>query len=172
MRKNVIFLFIILFFTACSAPNNALDRGEQPNTQPIHYETEAERKERESVRDQTIGEQGGYTQSKQPHLKQIDEDKDYTNPYTDEDSLLLTEELNKLDYLAAVEVASSEDTIIIGVMLKDVDSHKQISDEKFSERIKNEVRKVLPETDKEIIVFTQEAEWGEWKNLDSRISPE
>lgn len=175
MKKLVTILSMTLFLLAgCSDPDNALEDAQNtPDTQPIHYETEAERKERQGVRDKTIGEQGGYIQSKRPDLKQIDRSKEYTDSYTNDEALLLMQELNKLDYLAAVEVASSDDKIMIGVMLNENDNHKQISDEQFADRIKHEVKKIIPDTKKEIIVFTEESEWGEWKNLDSRFqSPE
>jgi len=170
MKKNmVLFALLLTMLMACSQPENTLQPNEERETQPIHYETEEEQKERKGVRDQTIGEQGGYIQSEQPHLKYVDRDQDYTDPYKNEEALLLTEELNKLDYLATVEVSSAEDRIVIGVMLQANDSHKPISDEAFAEQIEAEVKKILPDTDKDIIVFSQESEWGELKNLDGRI---
>jgi len=157
--------------TACSQPQNPLRPSEDTDTKPMHYVTDEKNKKREDARDQPTREQENASQNERPELKYVDYDWEYTDPYKNEEALVLTEELNKLDDVATVEVSSAKDRIVIGVMLNAEDSHKPISDEEFAEQIKAEVKRILPETDKEIIVFSQESEWGELKNLDGRIQP-
>lgn len=171
IKKLAPLLLLIFLMTACSDNDrNALDRDEQPGTQPIHYETDKEQKEREGIREQTIGEKGGYSQNDQDRMKNVNDERNYSDPFTNEESKRITEELNKHNNIAQVQVASTDNRIIVGVMLRENDSHKRISDEQFADEIESKIRDILPDENRDIIVYTGDAQWGRLKNLDARIN--
>ncbi|MEC5422057.1 YhcN/YlaJ family sporulation lipoprotein [Virgibacillus sp. C22-A2] len=157
-------ILLILFVVGCTnADDNTQTNNEDIRTQPIHYETESEQKARKGLRDKTIGEQGGYPQSDQEGVNASDYSGGYSDVFTNEESEFLANELQAHRDIIQAQVASTEDRIIVAVMLREHSNHD------VAETIETEVREVIPETDKQIIIYTDDIYWDRMKNLDARL---
>ncbi|WP_170875264.1 YhcN/YlaJ family sporulation lipoprotein [Virgibacillus pantothenticus] len=132
-------------------------------TQPIHYETEKERNERLNIREQSIGEKGGYPQSKQENINESNFNSGYSDPFTNEEAIMITEALQKKRQIVQAQVASTNDRILIGVILS-----THVSGD-IGNEIKKEVKKLLPDSNKEIIIYTDDTHWEKMRNLDARL---
>lgn len=161
---------IAAFFTmvACANDNGANEDAQREidnkNTQPIHYETNQEKKERLHVRDQTIGEKGGYPQTHQDKANDANNKNGYTDVFTNEEAQMIAETLQNKREIVQAQVASTDDRIIVGVILQ---AHAKQKDS--AQQIKKEVKKLVPNTDKQIIVYTDDIHWDRMKNLDARL---
>src|SRR5690625_1979386 len=147
--------------------NNGEEEANMDNdnvTQPIHYETEREQKDRLNVREQTIGERGGYPQSKQENINDQDYEGGYSDIYTTDRTEEIAEYLQKKQEIVQAQVAETDDRIVIAVMLPE----RTRCDVDAGRLIEEEVRNILPGTNKQIIVYTDDVYWDRMKNLDGR----
>jgi len=155
------FSLLLIFITGCAdtaEEETRMDR-ESP-TQPIHYETEREQKERLNARDQTIGERGGYPQSKLENVNDADFEGGYTDEYTTERTEEIADYLKRKQDIIQAQVAETDDRIVVAVMLPEfADRHPDVSGS-----IEEEVRNILPGTNKEIVVYTDSVYWERRKN--------
>ncbi|WP_087971793.1 YhcN/YlaJ family sporulation lipoprotein [Oceanobacillus rekensis] len=165
MLKNLmLFIFMIFVMAACNGGEQ--ETSEQPNggaVQPMHFD--------EKTRDiydrqgPSIGEQGGYPQSKQRGVNSSDF-SEYSDAFTNEESIRIMEELVKQKDIIQAQVASTDDRIIVAVMLRE-NLDREIADD-----IEAEVKEIVPASDKEVIVYTDDVQWDRMKNFDSRIQSE
>ncbi|MCG1027919.1 YhcN/YlaJ family sporulation lipoprotein [Virgibacillus halodenitrificans] len=165
LKYGLIPCIVLLAFTiGCS--NNNDESGENktnPNTQPIHYETDQEQKDRLNYDEPSIGERGGYPQSEQEQVNDADYKGGYSDAFTNKEAILLSQELqNKKDIIQA-QVAVTDKRIIVGVMQREHTDHFAVN------KIESTIREILPNTEKEIIVYTDDIHWDRMKNLDARL---
>lgn len=165
MRIKLGLIILMLgAITACTnEPTDKAENGNQQSTQPIHYETEQEKRERLG----TFAENGKkkYPQSEQKKGTEANFKNGYSDSFTNEETEMITRALKNKTQIVQAQVAATEDRIIVGVMLKD-DVRQDIGNE-----IKQEVKKLVPNSNKEIIVYTDEEHWNKMKNLDNRLKP-
>lgn len=164
MYKIIPITFILLLTVACSSVNEDGNNGEGIKTQPINYETDQERKDRLNTRDKTIGEKGGYPQSKQEGVNASDFHKGYSDPFTNEESELISKQLKEKKEIVQVQVAATDERIIVAVILSEK------ADPEIKKTIQEEVESIAP--DKQITVYTDEVHWDHMKNLDARKGSE
>ncbi|NWO13295.1 YhcN/YlaJ family sporulation lipoprotein [Virgibacillus sp.] len=164
-KINIILLSLAFIVLGCTNEEAEYDyqHHEKDNTQPIHYETDKERKDRLNIREETVGEKGGYPQSKQDNINRSDFKSGYADPFTNEESKLIAEALRDHKQISQAQVASTADRILIGVKL-----NTHVTDD-VGEDIKKEVKQLLPQANKEIIIYTDDAHWEKMKNLEARI---
>lgn len=170
MRKDSIMMTIIfttIALSACSSGQNAKQDANPPDHhQLVRYETQKEKQQRLQPEKPSIAEQGGYPQTEQ---KGVDSSyfSNYTDPFTDEESLYLTRELQKRKDIIQAQVVSQEDRLLIGVLLP-----QHFDQDITLQELEDEVRRILPENEKEIIIYTNNAQWNYLKNKDARIEYE
>ncbi|WP_339228268.1 YhcN/YlaJ family sporulation lipoprotein [Oceanobacillus sp. FSL K6-2867] len=161
-RKGMCLIFLVVLLTGCNAGQETSEEQKSDMVQPIHFEPETDENNRYKSRQPSIGERGGYPQSKQEAANKSDF-AHYSDSFTNEESARITEELSKQKDIIQAQAASTEDRIVVSVILREHFNHD------ISHNIKEEVRKIVPNTDKQIIVYTDDIEWDRMKNLDARL---
>ncbi|TFJ94001.1 YhcN/YlaJ family sporulation lipoprotein [Lentibacillus salicampi] len=136
------------------------DSGQNMNSQPIHYESEKEHNERLGAEDQGIDEDGGYPQSEQKELNNGDRNGQ-SDKFTNEMSLNISNHLKQRNDVRQVQVAVSEERVVVGIMLSD---HAPPD---MRERVEQEVQEMVP--NKEVYVYTDEIFWDRMRNKDARL---
>ena len=161
MLKNVILLILVMFvMAACN--HGELETSEKRNdsVQPMHFDEKT--RDIYDKQEPSIGEQGGYIQSEQKGANSSDFSK-YNDPFTNEETIRITEELVKQKDIVQAQVASTDERLIVAVMLRE-NLDRDIADD-----IEADVRKIVPESDKEIIVYTDDVQWDRMKDFDARF---
>lgn len=156
-------IFVALLAGGCSN-DNGQDEASKNNNQPqtINYETQEEQNQRLDLRDQTIGEKGGYPQTDQDDLNRGDNQTgNNTDIFTNEQSKKIANRLMKRQDIKAAQVAITDDKIVVGVMLNDHSNHN------ITTGIKKDVRKFEP--DKTIVVYTDDNNWDRMSNLKAKL---
>ena len=167
MMKRIIVpcSLLFLFLTACGNNGEEETGMEDDNvSQPIHFETEQEQKDRLNVREQTIGERGGYPQTQQENVNEQDYEGGYSDIYTNDRTEEIAEYLQGKQEIIQAQVAETDDRIVIAVILPE----RTNRDADVSASIEEEVRNILPGTNKQIVVYTDDVYWDRMKNLDGR----
>ncbi|MFS0751321.1 YhcN/YlaJ family sporulation lipoprotein [Oceanobacillus sp. 1P07AA] len=167
-NSNLLISVVVLgtVLMGCTDDNTASDlqnnnRTESESVQPIHFEDQ----DMEDSNQQSIGEQGGYIQSRQYGVNETRANH-YTDAFTNEESIRLTESLrNRVDVVQA-QVASTEERIVVGVILKEHASPDT------GDKLVKHIERQLEDSNKEIIVYTDDVQWDRMKNLDSRLQAE
>jgi hypothetical protein len=158
---------LLFFITACTNAGDeetGMDTNDNDAPEPIHYETEREQKDRLNVREQSIGERGGYPQTEQENISDADFEGGYTDMYTNDRTEELADYLKRKQEIVQAQVAETDDRIVISVLLPEDPQH----DVDISSSIEEEVRNILPGIDKQIVVYTDDVYWDRMKNLDAR----
>ncbi|MFD1850161.1 YhcN/YlaJ family sporulation lipoprotein [Oceanobacillus bengalensis] len=159
--RKLLLVGLIFILTACGN-DNAESETKQYNTQPINYDTPLEQDGSLDRQEESIGEKGGYPQSEQRGVNASDYEGDYTDPFTNDETIFITEELRKDKDIIQAQVASTDDRIIVAVMLR------EYYNEADTEEIKEKIRRIVPDIDKEIIVYTDDIHWNRMKDYDAR----
>ncbi|GAB3802061.1 YhcN/YlaJ family sporulation lipoprotein [Virgibacillus kimchii] len=159
-----LLLFFIAACTNAGEEETSMYADDNDVTEPIHYETEQERKDRLNVREPSIGERGGYPQSKQENVSDADFESEYTDLYTTDRTEEIADYLKRKQEIVQAQVAETDDRIVIGVLLPEHTNR----DVEVSGSIEEEVRDILPGTNKQIIVITDDVYWDRMKNIDAR----
>ncbi|ASN05115.1 YhcN/YlaJ family sporulation lipoprotein [Virgibacillus necropolis] len=156
-------LFIVLVTAGCTnGQNNEANNDEQIQTQPIHYETREEQNERLGIRNQTIGEKGGYPQSEQKEINRGDNTVgENTDIFTSEQSKVIADHLTDRRDIKAAQVAITDEKIVVAVMLS------EYTDDEIGEKIEKEVRTF--DQNKTIVVYTDSIYWDRMNNLKSGL---
>lgn len=165
MRK-VIFGLLLFFLAGCGTGEEQTENDTGDAAAPMHYENKAEQRERLNIQERSIGEQGGYPQSEQNQANTADYEGGYSDPFTNEESEMLTRRLEENKDIVKAQVASNEERIMIGLILK------EHTDPKIPDGIEEQVKSWLPETDKQVVVFSDEVYWDRMKNLKARSEAE
>lgn len=149
MFKNIIIMsFIFVFLTACTnARDNTESNKENTNTEPINYEMEGEREERLNI-------QGNDKQKTYPEQR-------YSDAFTNEESIMLSKELERRRDVTKAQVASTDDRVIVAVMLQDHADHN------ITKKLRKEIEKMIP--DKQVIIYTDDTHWDRMKNIDAKM---
>lgn len=148
----MMLILLIAILTACTnTREDAEDSNEEVETQPIHYESEGERKDRLNIQDNP----------KKEGIPKQEKQKNYSDAFTNEESVMLSETLEKRKDINKAQVASTEDRIIVAVMLSD---HP---DRNITNKIKTDIKKIVP--DKQIVIYTDDTHWERMKNLDAGL---
>jgi ABC-type Fe3+-citrate transport system substrate-binding protein len=156
---------LLLFMAACADTGEGeSEMNEESPTQPIHYETEHEQKDRLNVRDQTIGERSGYPQSTQENVNDANFEGGYTDEYTNNRTEEIAEYLQQKQNIIQAQVAETDERIVVAVMLQE----RTNQNVDVSGSIEEEVRNILPGTNKQIVVYTDDNYWDRMKNIDAR----
>ncbi|GAB3050321.1 YhcN/YlaJ family sporulation lipoprotein [Virgibacillus ainsalahensis] len=159
--KMTLFLFSLLVITGCANTDETQNNNEDVDTQPMHYETEDEKKERMGTRDRTTGEQEG-NPNDIDKANSADFEGGYSDPYTTEETEAISRKLKEHEDIIQAQVASTDERIMIGLRLK------EHTDPNIPNNIQEEVKEIIPNTDKQIIVFSDEIYWDRMKNLKTR----
>ncbi|MFD2628668.1 YhcN/YlaJ family sporulation lipoprotein [Oceanobacillus kapialis] len=164
MKTSIVIGFSLLLLAGCNTAQNEQGQGSdqqnKENTEYVHYETDQERVDRNQ--EPSIGERGGYPQSHQEGANDADFEKGYSDAYTNEEALWLSEELENRKDIVTAQVASTEDKILVGLI------QREYAGENVPDQVKEEIKRLLPDTKKEIIVFTDNAYWEYMKNRDAK----
>ncbi len=155
-------MMLLLLVAGCNAGQDTSEQRRDNTIQPIHFEPETNANDRYETNQPSIGEQGGYPQSEQEGVNASDFSH-YSDAFTNEESARITKELSKQKDIIQTQVASTEDRIVVAVILREHFDHD------VSHHIEEEVKKIVPDTDKQIIVYTDDIEWDRMKNLDARL---
>ncbi|WP_158591724.1 YhcN/YlaJ family sporulation lipoprotein [Oceanobacillus halophilus] len=162
----LITVMISIVMVACTNEDESSQSGsDYLHTQPIHYDTRQENNERMGTNEKSIGEQGGYPQSEQRGVNAADYEGGYSDPFTNEETELISKKLKQQKDIIQAQVASTEDRIIVAVMLREHFDHNVTSD---IDDIEKQVKKIVPNTEKQIIVYTDDVQWDRMKNLNAR----
>ncbi len=161
-RKSICFILLFMLLIGCNAENETSEQRKDDVVQPIHFEPKTDANNRYESKQPSIGERGGYPQSKQEGVNASDFTH-YSDAFTNEESARITEELSKQKDIIQAQVASTEDRIVVAVILREHFNHD------VTQNIKQEVREIIPNTDKQVIVYTDDIEWDRMKNLDARL---
>ncbi|MFZ3576420.1 YhcN/YlaJ family sporulation lipoprotein [Virgibacillus sp. DJP39] len=165
MKLNyVCLLFIVIVMTACSdGENSAADNNNnEPQSQPLNYENETEKNRRLGLRDQTIGEKGGYSQSDQKLINRGDVGANNKDIYTNEKSQEIVKYLMDRHGIKVAQVAITDEKIIVAVMFDD----RTGTNDAIADVIEKEVRKF--DASKQIVVYTDQSNWEQVKDLKAR----
>ncbi|WP_404453222.1 YhcN/YlaJ family sporulation lipoprotein [Virgibacillus necropolis] len=162
MKLRYGLLFVAIVATGCANDeSNEAKNDEQIQSQTINYETKNEQNDRLGLRDQTIGEKGGYEQSEQKQINRGDKQEgDNTDIFTNEQSKAISDHLRKQRDIKLAQVAVTDEKVVVAVMLDEHNNH-EISDD-----IEKEVRKFEP--NKTIVVYTDDNHWDRMSNLKAR----
>ncbi|TXL68082.1 hypothetical protein FHP05_03430 [Cerasibacillus terrae] len=164
MRIKPILIVVLCFgCIACSPDKDPKVNNETNHSQPMHYETKNEEKNRHGVREKSIGEQGGYPQSKQQEQNRGKEEGPYTDLFTNDESIKIEEHLKGMKEIKQAQVASSDERVVVGVIL----SNRFEAQSDIAEQIKTSVKEMAP--DKTVVVYTDDIHWDRMRNLQSRI---
>lgn len=161
--KRLAPILLLIFIVACNGNESEQETTNQSTNnrsiQPIHYDEK--NSDRYDAKEPSIGEQGGYEQSEQNDVNKSDFNA-YTDPFTNEESIRISEELQKQKDIIQAQVASTDDRIVVAVMLREHDNHD------ITQQIEENIKKIVPNTGKQIIVYTDDVHWDRMKNLGSR----
>lgn len=163
-RKVFIVFGATLMLLGCS-DNNALDNSNNDtniDTAPVRYESRQEQNERRGLTNQLSPEQDG-----SPLNEQTDMEDNFTDPYTNEEAVHIYNELMKREEIMQAQVASTEDRIIVSVMFKK--QHFNHESKPNGMDVENAVREIVPNTKKDIVVYTDNIEWDKRKNDNARL---
>ncbi|WP_099158639.1 YhcN/YlaJ family sporulation lipoprotein [Virgibacillus ndiopensis] len=165
MNKKILLNtgIIIAFLFGCANTNQ--DENAQDNnveTQPLHYETNEEQKDRQGVKKESVGEKGGYKQSDQKGTNASERNSgNYTDIFTNEETKEIYRHVTGLKEVKNAQIASTEEKVIVAVMLNEHSNHN------VQAVIEQEVKKFAP--DKTIVVYTDDIYWDRMSNLKSRL---
>ncbi|MFC2948470.1 YhcN/YlaJ family sporulation lipoprotein [Virgibacillus sediminis] len=168
MKKIILYTIVSYmgFLAGCTGGDdvNENQNAEGLNNQPIHYDTQGEDRQASEEEQESIGEEGpkGYPQKYQDRANSSEYEHGYSDPYTNEDTEEIAENLEELDDVVQAQVEETNDRLIIGLQLK------EHTDPDRPDDIEEQVKALVPPTDKEIFVFTDKIYWDRMKNLDSR----
>lgn len=161
---GVMGLSLLILF-GCTNTNDTDQNAEQENrsdTQPIHYETDEEQRERQNERPETIGDRGGYPQSDQRDTNASESKyENSSDPYINEDSGKIYDRIIRFREIKQAQIAISEDKVMVALMLNDY------NEETIRDKIVKEVEKVEP--DKEVVIYTDDIHWNRMRNSRSRF---
>lgn len=150
-KKVMMSMLSIAILTACTnTRENAEDNNGKVDTQPINYETEGERKDRLNIPD---------NQKQEEHPKQ--EKQNYSDAFTNEESVMISKTLEKRKDITQAQVASTDDRIIVAVVLSNQPKHDIVN------KIETDIKEIVP--NKQIVIYTDESHWERMKNLDSGL---
>lgn len=159
----------VFLLTACGVNEQSKENDmAEKNTQPIHFESNNEGKMNNESR--SIGERGGYPQSEQLRVNR-GYGENYTDIYVNDKTEKLRKRLVQTKDIVQAQVAETDEEIIVAVILsqayqKDIAAQEEV--EETLNRIENKVKEILPDTKKEIIVYTDTTHWNRMKNIDAR----
>jgi hypothetical protein len=163
----IMFGFITAIMVGCSNNNtngDAQNNDNDVNTESIHYETNQEQANRLGTNDESTGEKGGRIQSDQSGTNASNgHSGNYQDIFTNEETDKIYSRLIKLKEIKQAQVATTDDRIVVAVMLN------RHAGKNIGDKIENETRKVVP--NKEVYVYTDDVHWNDVKNLRARSGP-
>ncbi|WP_067727292.1 YhcN/YlaJ family sporulation lipoprotein [Oceanobacillus damuensis] len=161
IKKITPFILMVSIVGACNGgAQNTSEQSYDDSVQPMHFDEKTE--DIYDEQEPSIGDMGGYHQSEQRNVNKSDF-SEYSDVFTNEESIRISEELANQKDIIQAQVASTDDRIIVAVMLREHFDHHASVD------IESEVRKIVPETEKQITVYTDDIQWDRMKNLDARL---
>ncbi|WP_068674469.1 hypothetical protein [Oceanobacillus sp. Castelsardo] len=165
-RKNfIVFGVLTLMLFGCS-DNNALDNSNNDDTNtgttPVRYESKQEQNDRQGITNESPRVQNTSPLSEKP-----DTGDSFTDPYTNEEAVYIYNELIKREEIMQAQVASTKDRIVVAVMFKK--QHFNHDSKPNGNDIENMVREIVPNTRKDIVVYTDNIEWDKRKNDNARL---
>lgn len=147
----------LLFATGCDQfiSNESMENNNDVNTELITYENEEGKNKGPTNFD-------GYEKSKQRRERlQDDSNQPITDQYTNAETNRIAEHLMTLDEINRAQVVSTDDRIVVGVILNLHD------DQHIGNMIEEEVRELITD-DRDIVVYTDEKYWYQRRNLDAK----
>jgi hypothetical protein len=163
-KKIIVFGVLTLTLFGCN-DNNVLDnpnRGTDTDTTPVRYESTQEQNARRDIQHQSPQEQ-----NTSPLNEQRDKGDNFTDPYTNEEAVSIYNKLMKREEIMQAQVASTDDRITVAVMFKK--QHFNHDSKPNGKDIENIVRDIVPDTNKDIVVYTDNIEWDKRKNDNARL---
>lgn len=162
-KKFIVFGVLTLTLFGCSDSNVLDNANEGTNTDatPVRYESKQEQNERRDIQHESP-----QVQNISPLSEQTDEGDNFTDPYTNDEAVYIYNELMKREEIMQAQVASTEDRITVAVMFKK--QHYNHESKPNGNDIENIVRDIVPNTNKDIVVYTDNIEWDKRKNDNAR----
>lgn len=143
----MVLLLLIIVLTACTnTKEEEQDNHDNNNTgiQPMHFETDKKAENRNNGED-----------------NQRQNKTRYSDVFTNEESIMLSEKLEKRKGINRAQVASTDERVIVAVMLSDHSDHN------ITKKIEADIKEIIP--DKQIVIYTDDTHWERMKNLDARL---
>lgn len=161
-KASIMIGVISLILFGCNnmendTPNQSED---STGTQPVRYESRQERTAERMGQSRQIE----YPQSEQTKFQTGDS---FKGPYSNEESVYIYHQLIKRKEILNAQVSSTNDRIIVSVMLEPHFNHES---KPSKDDIEAYVREIVPTTDKDIIVYTDNPEWDKRKNDNARMN--
>lgn len=149
-KKTMALLLLIIVLAACTNTREGVrddDGNNNTDIQPMHFESEKKTQN-------TNNKEGNQSQQKNRESR-------YSDAFTNEESLMLTNTLEKRKDIMQAQVATTDDRVIVGVMLSEHTDHNT------TKKIESEIKEIIP--DKQIIIYTDDTRWERMKNLDAKL---
>lgn len=160
-------LFFMLVGCQNGEENAELDHSENYNeneTQPVRFDSRHEGMQRNT------GPYSQYMRQEQfPRTKKTEYDTGdrVTDPYMNEEAVYIRNQLIKRNEIVNAHVSSTEDRIVVVVMLEPHFNHESKPTEKDIEEFVNDL---VPTIEKDIVVYTDNTEWDKRKNDNARMN--
>lgn len=158
MRRFIIVLIALNFVACAPRYSNQNENAVKNNTEPIHFETKQQQRDRLGVRDKSIGEQGGYPQTYRDYNKGPDKER-YSDIFTNAESVRLEAHLKTFKEIKQAQVASTKDRVVIGILL----NNRFQEDKNVAIDIKKSVEEIVP--NKTVVVYTDHIHWDRMREL-------
>ncbi|MFC3039277.1 YhcN/YlaJ family sporulation lipoprotein [Virgibacillus xinjiangensis] len=164
--KKLIVSSVVLYIgllSGCAGDPAENENAEGVESQPIRYDAQGENSQK-MENEESIGKEGpkGYPQQYQDRANSSEYENGYSDPYTDEETKRIAEKLKELEGIVGAQVETTDDRLFIALQLK------EHTDPDKPGQIEEQVRSMVPETGKQVIIFTDRAHWDRMKSLDSR----
>ncbi|MFC4558937.1 YhcN/YlaJ family sporulation lipoprotein [Virgibacillus kekensis] len=159
IKKAGLLLVLGMILAGCGGGNpEAGQDNTGDNIQPINYEDNQEEQERLGIKEESLGERGGYPQTNMNEMNTGDEDAQ-SDIYTNEVSVSIANHLKQRREIVQAQVGILDDRIVVGVML---DENVAAN---MKDIVKREVESMMP--NKEVVVFTEDIYWDHMSNHDA-----
>src|SRR5699024_10112302 len=132
---------------------------------PINYEPKKEQQDRLENRKNPPSKQKHQQNQERYHADQSGNDN--MDIFTTKESAEIADQLTQRNDVIQAQVATTEDRVIVGVMLNKHDKQQADKNQKKVAEIEKAVQKIEPQ--KEIIVYTDDAHWNQLKDLNSSL---
>lgn len=150
---------VSMLLIGCSDQKKPEAEQDVKRTQPVRYET---KKEQDMRSQNNHTERQEFTEGDY-QFSRSDQKRGFTDAFTNEESKKIQDHLQGMKDIKQAQVASTDDKIVIGVLLR----YRHQQDHDIAKRISDEVQKLNPHN-KNVIVYTDDTHWDRMRNIQSK----